>query len=289
MSSKRLDRNIRFFGKAGQDLIRGATCAVVGVGGLGTHVVQQASLLGVGGLNLIDDERLDETNLNRYVGVTRNDIGELKVDLGERLAHSIEPTIRVTKVPHSFVSDAGFAAIREADYVFGCLDSEGARLILNELCAAYSRPYFDLASDILPEEDLNYGGRVCAAVDGGGCICCLEVLDQEEAGHDLEDAPVRADRKTIYGVDDAHVGRSGPSVVSINGVVASLAMTEFMVTTTGLREPQRLLTYYGTTGKVTARTGSQASDCWCCSVLWGLGAEADIEHYIRDGIAERLR
>ena len=43
------------------------------------------------------------------------------------------------------VSVEAFNAIIRADYVFGCLDCEGARLILNELCAAYVRPYWDLA------------------------------------------------------------------------------------------------------------------------------------------------
>jgi len=54
----------------------------------------------------------------------------------------------------------------EADYVFGCVNSEGARLILTELCAAYARPYFDSASDIEADDRSRYGGRVCVAWRG---------------------------------------------------------------------------------------------------------------------------
>ena len=50
MNTERYDRNIRFFGKKGQDRLAAASVAVVGVGGLGTHVVQQLALLGVGRL-----------------------------------------------------------------------------------------------------------------------------------------------------------------------------------------------------------------------------------------------
>ena len=58
MHSERYDRNIRFFGKEGQDRLASVSVAVVGVGGLGTHVAQQLALLGVGRLVLIDKGEL---------------------------------------------------------------------------------------------------------------------------------------------------------------------------------------------------------------------------------------
>ena len=171
MNDARFDRNVRLFGEDGQRQIRATTCAVVGVGGLGTLVVQVLSLLGVGGLKLIDSEEVDVTNRNRYVGVRHDDPlpGTKKIDVGEQLAHIIDPEIRVQKIHGSFVSTVGYTAIRESDFVFGCLDLEGARLILTEVCAAYSRPYIDLATDVIPGESLEFGGRVCFSRDGDGC------------------------------------------------------------------------------------------------------------------------
>ena len=46
----RFDRNIRFFGSEGQDRLARSSVAIVGIGGLGTHVVQQLALLGIGHL-----------------------------------------------------------------------------------------------------------------------------------------------------------------------------------------------------------------------------------------------
>lgn len=285
MKNERFDRNIRFFGKEGQDRLAASRVAVVGIGGLGTHVVQQLALLGVGHLTLIDKEEIDVTNLNRYVGVRYDDPipGTLKVDLGERIAKEINPNLSVDRVPFSVVSEKGFEAIIQKDYVFGCLDCEGVRLILNELCAAYSKPYFDLASDIVPGDPSNYGGRVCAAWDGQGCMVCYGELDIAEAQTDLTSQDAKRDREAIYGVPREALNQVGPSVVSINGLVASLAVTEFMLAVTGIRLPKGLLTYRGNMGVVSVNTGP-APDCYYCKEIRGQGDAVDVQRYIRAGI-----
>jgi hypothetical protein len=291
MTLDRLKRNIEFFGEAGQDRLRAAKVAVVGIGGLGTHVVQQLSLLGIGGLSLIDSEELDVTNRNRYVGTWHNDPipGSRKVDLGARLVRLIDPEIPVETVHDLLVSDAAFNAIKKANFVFGCLDSEGARLVLTELCAAYERSYIDAASDIDPQPPISYGGRVCCALSNDGCLMCLGQLDIGEAQIDLAGQAARREHDAIYGVNREHLGRSGPSVVSINGVVASLAVTEFMVAVTGLRPPQRLITYRGQLGKVTVSNDAPRPDCYYCKAIRGTREQADVERYIRERVGEWLR
>ncbi len=291
MTLERFKRQIGLFGEEGQARIAKVRCVIIGVGGLGTHLVQQLALLGVRYFVLIDDEELSESNRNRYVGVRHDDPvpGFRKVDLGERIAREIDPTIHVEKIFDSFISEAGFEAIRSGDIVFGALDLEGARLVLNDVCTAYGTSYIDLASDVLPGEEPQYGGRVCVSLNGDGCIQCLGVLDTKEAGEDLAGEAERRNRKSIYGVDRTLLGRSGPSFVSINGVVAALAVTEFMVAVTNLREPQRVLTYKGTTGKVFARVDTPPGDCLYCKGRWNTGAAADVGQYLRNGTAARLR
>src|SRR5882762_4538710 len=165
MVEPRFDRSIRFFGEQGQERIRSTRVAVVGLNGLGSHVVQQLGLLGVGGFNVIDSEELARTDQNRNVCSRADDPipGSHKCDLCERLIRAIDPGIRVKKVYDSLVSNEAFDSIIESDYVFGCLDSEGARFVLNELCSAYALPYVDLATDIPAGERVRYGGRVCFA------------------------------------------------------------------------------------------------------------------------------
>lgn len=284
MTSDRNDRNIRFFGKEGQAQLAGAHVAIVGLGGLGTHVVQQLALLGTGRLTLIDPEELASTNFNRYVGVRHDDPvpGTSKVWIGERLAKEINPQIQVTQVPRSLVSLDAFDAVIASDYVFGCVDGEGARLILNELCAAYSKPYFDLASDILPGSAPIYGGRVCIAWDGQGCLICYDELDIAEAQTDLMTPQEAKDREDIYGVPREALDRVGPSVVSINGVVASLAVTEFMLVVSGIRStPRRMLRYRAHMGVVSLESGDPAPDCYYCKGIRGKREAVDVYRYLR--------
>lgn len=285
MDNDRFDRNMRFFGKEGQERLGAAKVAVVGIGGLGTHVVQQLALLGVGQLSLIDPQDLDRTNFNRYIGVFYDDPvpGTLKVDVGARMVKKINPETRVVSIPDSLISQRAFEAIIASDYVFGCLDCEGVRLILNELCAAYSKPYLDLASGIFLG---NPGGRVCVAWDGRGCIVCYRELDVAEAQTDLMNPEVRRDRDAIYGVPRGLIGDAGPSVVSINGVIASIAATEFMLLVTGVRTiPKRLITYRAHTGGVSVKTDGPEPDCYYCVGLWGKGETADVQRYLRSGIS----
>jgi len=280
-----------FFGEQGQNRLRNTSAAIVGVGGVGSHIVQQCAFLGVGSISLIDGEELSETNRNRYVTCRHDDPvpGTPKVAIAERLIKEIDPTIGVTTVQDSVVNDRAFKLVIQSDYVFGCLDSEGARLVLTELCAAYGRPYFDVASDIEPGDQPGYGGRVCVALRGESCLVCLGQLDLSEAQRELEGPDARKLREAVYGVKAIDLGRVGPSVVSINGVVASLAATEFMLCATGIREPRRLITYRGDFGKVLVSQDAPLPDCYYCKCVFGRRDEADVQRYIRAGIGEFLR
>ena len=291
MTNDRFDRQVRFFGQEGQERLTDARVAVVGVGGLGSHVVQQLAFLGVRAIAPIDAKELALTNRNRLVGMSEDDPipGTRKVDIAERTAKTIDGSIVVDKVFDSFVSKRGFDVLIGADYVFGCLDSEGARLVLTELSAAYAKPYVDVSSDILPGDPVNYGGQVCIAWSGNGCLSCMNVLDRARAAVELAGPEERRRQAEIYGISRDLLDVAGPSVVSINGVVASLAVTEFMLRVTGIREPNRLLTYHGRTGKVTVLTDNPAPDCYYCKGLWGTGDRADVQRYVREGVGAFLR
>ena len=292
MTNDRFDRQVRFFGQEGQERLAAARVAVVGVGGLGSHVVQQLAFLGVRRLiGPIDARELGLTNRNRLVGAREDDPipGTRKVDIAERMAKAIDGSIVVDKVFDSFVSKRGFDVLIGAEYVFGCLDSEGARLVLTELSAAYAKPYVDISSDILPGDPVNYGGQVCIAWSGNGCLSCMKVLDRARAAVELAGPEERRRQAEIYGISSELLDVAGPSVVSINGVVASLAVTEFMLSVTGIREPNRLLTYHGRTGKVTVSTDEPAPGCYYCKRLWGTGDSADVQRYIRKSVGVFLR
>jgi molybdopterin/thiamine biosynthesis adenylyltransferase len=222
---------------------------------------------------------LDETNRNRFVGARFDDEvpGTAKVDIIARQVREIDPDIQVRPLKRELLSEEAFQAVRDADWAFGCFDEDGPRLILNELCIAYNKPYIDLASDV-PEAGI-YGGRITLSKRGTGCLKCHGLLDPRDLRRFFAtDGQLEADDR-IYGVDRKMLEVRGPSVSPINGVVAALAATEFMVAVTGLREPVTNIDYRGHQAKVVVVNDAPAPDCPVCATR-GQGAVAEVERYL---------
>ena len=68
--------------------------AVFGVGGVGGYTVEALARSGVGALDLIDDDKVCLTNLNRQIIATRKTVGKYKVDVAEERVHTSTPTSR---------------------------------------------------------------------------------------------------------------------------------------------------------------------------------------------------
>ena len=79
----------------------------------------------------------------------------------------------------------------------------------------------------------------------------------------------------LYGMKREHLNGTGPAIVSVNGVIASLAVTEIMVYMTGLRRPHSIMTYLGHLGIVTARKDPAPMDCYYSTVS-GTSASASM-------------
>ena len=78
-------------------------------------------------------------------------------------------------------------------------------------------------------------------------------------------SPQREERDRNYGLTPEEAGDSGPSVVTINGVVASLACTEALMFITGLRAPARQLTYLGQDSVVRKNNSEGDPQCLYCT------------------------
>lgn len=292
MDDERYARHEGFFGKVGQARIRKVRGAIVGLGGTGSHVAIQLAYLGVLDFRLIDKDPLDSTSLNRVITAVAADIRgpELKVDVAERAISAIQPTARIQKIPKSFISDDGFCAIKDANVVFGCVDRDSARLVLNELCQAYEIPLVDIATDIDSEDPRDFGGRCHFSTNGERCLCCDDLLDQDSIRLDFESTEQRAADERIYGVPRSALSHTGPSVVSLNGLLVSAALLEFMVDLTELRGGKRWLEYRGPFGTVQAKVDAPKEHCPYCkgSLIRGQREKADVERYLRGRLGDRI-
>ncbi|HTN14475.1 MAG TPA: ThiF family adenylyltransferase [Sphingomonadaceae bacterium] len=207
-----------FLGADSDERLAGLMVAIGGLGGGGSHVAQQLAHVGVGGFVLIDDDRIDETNLNRLVGGTRQDVidGTLKVDIAARVIRAINPEARVTVVPRKW-QDA-LDDIRGVDAVFGCVDSVRAKDELETFSRRLLIPYVDQGMDVHEiEGGFLIAGQVVLSMPGGPCLRCLGVVTDEALDEEARN----------YG---AAGGK--PQVVWPNGVLASTAVGLFLQTMT---------------------------------------------------------
>jgi molybdopterin/thiamine biosynthesis adenylyltransferase len=272
-SDQRYDRQLRIWGSGGQQSIRDSTVAVVGAGGTGSHVVQQLAHLGVGKLILIDPDRVEESNLGRLVGASVSDIGINKVDVLRANALRIQPEIDVRTFATS-VLEMDSRPLADADIIVCCTDGHGSRALLTELSAQYFLTLIDLGVEVQtsPLEGTRAGGGVRVINPGEPCLHCVGVIDPALV---REEFLTDADRS-----EEARLGylrisdEPAPSVIALNGVVASLAVIEVLQNILNLfAESSRRVLYRAEARSTTTARSEARIGCYVCGSdgLLGLG------------------
>jgi hypothetical protein len=280
MNRNRFARQILMFGEEGQNKIEAQKAAVVGAGGLGSQICQALAYTGVRSIGVIDDDRLDETNMNRVAGAFPSDVGRFKVEVAKEHILKINPEATVIAFPRNLRTREAMEFLLTCTHIFSGVYHDGPRLVLTELAAAYAITLIDVATEIFPEAEgqpFDFGGRVVVARPGDYCLFCAEQLDRELAKEELETPEVRAARrKHGYGLGS---DIPAPSVFALNGILANAALMEFIAMTTGIREPARHLTYKGMRGVMTSRDSQRNPDCYTC-VNCGFREKANIWRYL---------
>lgn len=84
------------FGEEAMDRLENARVAVFGIGGVGGYTVEALARSGVGAFDLIDDDKICLTNINRQIIATRKTVGQYKVDVMKERILEINPNAKVT-------------------------------------------------------------------------------------------------------------------------------------------------------------------------------------------------
>lgn len=112
------------FGKENMEKIFASRVIVFGLGGVGSYVVEALVRSGIGALDIVDDDRICLSNLNRQLFALHSTVGKDKVDAAEERIHDINPGCKVTKHRIFFMPDSasGFD-FSQYDYIVDCIDT----------------------------------------------------------------------------------------------------------------------------------------------------------------------
>ena len=128
-------------GKDGVKKLQNSRVAVFGLGGVGAHAVEALVRSGVGAVDLIDDDKVCVTNLNRQLFATTKTIGKYKVDVAEERLQEINPEVKVTKRQVFYSPEtADKFDFSKYDYIIDAIDTVTGKISLIEKSKEFNVP-----------------------------------------------------------------------------------------------------------------------------------------------------
>ena len=200
-----------FLGVNSEAVLDATTVGIVGLGGGGSHIVQQFAHIGIGRYVVADHKPIDFTNTTRLVGGTLKDVKntEWKTEIAARLIRSLQPNAVVVQIRDRWQTATD--QFKGCDLILGAVDSFVERDELERFARRHLIPYIDIGMDVhdLKENSFLISGQVILSTPGNPCLWCCGLMTHE-----------RLKREAIkYG---SAGGR--PQVVWPNGVLASTAV-----------------------------------------------------------------
>jgi tRNA A37 threonylcarbamoyladenosine dehydratase len=121
------------FGKESMQKLASSRVAIFGIGGVGGYAVEALARSGVGALDLIDDDRICLTNINRQILATRKTVGKYKVDVAAERIAEINPDCKVTCYKTFYLPETQDQFdFKNYDYVIDAIDTVTGKLTIIE-------------------------------------------------------------------------------------------------------------------------------------------------------------
>ena len=134
-------RTALIFGKDNMKKIHNSRVIVFGIGGVGSYVVEALVRSGIGAIDIVDDDKICLSNLNRQLYALHSTIGKYKVDVAEERIHDINPDCKVTKWKTFYMPDtADLFDFSQYDYIVDCIDTVTGKLEIITRGKALKKP-----------------------------------------------------------------------------------------------------------------------------------------------------
>ncbi|HEX7051056.1 MAG TPA: molybdopterin-synthase adenylyltransferase MoeB [Longimicrobiales bacterium] len=154
-------------GREGQQRLKAAKVLLVGAGGLGSPLGLYLAAAGVGTLGVVDFDVVDETNLQRQVLYSADDVGRPKLEAAAERLHGVNPHITIVPHPVRLSSENALELFEPYDIVVDGSDNFPTRYLVNDACVLSGKP--NVYGSIF-----RFEGQVSVfGAPGGPCYRCL--------------------------------------------------------------------------------------------------------------------
>lgn len=230
-ASEVFDRQVKAIGVASQRKLQDLNVAIVGAGGTGSAVAVQLARMGIRKLTLIDNDKLDLSNLSRVYGSESGDVGRFKVEVLKKhiktFSHTNVESI-AADVTTTGPKNQALPELITSDIIFGCTDNLASRSVLNDISIQYFIPLIDIGCRI----DLDKSGAINQAAikiqvvtPDHACLWCTGTLD----GRLILQETFSDEEKRKLEQEGYYQGvAKQPSIVSLTTIAASLGVNKLL-------------------------------------------------------------
>jgi tRNA A37 threonylcarbamoyladenosine dehydratase len=119
------------YGREAMEKLENSRVAVFGIGGVGGYTVEALVRSGVGAIDLIDDDRVCLTNINRQIFATRKTVGKFKVDVAEERMLELNPNVKIVKHKKFYTPQTSSEFdFTQYDYIVDAIDTVTGKIEL---------------------------------------------------------------------------------------------------------------------------------------------------------------
>jgi len=133
--------SLRECGYKGQGKILESKVLIIGAGGIGSPVALYLAAAGVGEIGIIDDDKVDLSNLQRQILHFTSDIGGLKVHSAKQKLQNLNPQSKIRIYPLRLDSNNALEIFQYYDVIVDGVDNFATKFLINDACVLLNKPY----------------------------------------------------------------------------------------------------------------------------------------------------
>jgi molybdopterin/thiamine biosynthesis adenylyltransferase/rhodanese-related sulfurtransferase len=143
METTRYNRQIILpeVGSNGQQKLQQAKVLIIGAGGLGVAVLPYLAAAGIGKIGIIDDDRIEVSNLQRQVIYKSSSVGKSKVLEAAAMALELNPSIKINAITEKLDSKNAISLFEQYDIMVDATDNLNTKYLINDACCATNKPF----------------------------------------------------------------------------------------------------------------------------------------------------